>query len=993
MTEKRSVTYVELDVDFCQLTHGSSPCTATGEPCYNTLSTCQDRENFCGLAFTTPTGTNANGVVPIFESYDTGDTPEDLTYWYNETTGWVMGTDESPSNLMMVHTPTADNNDIAVATWNGYNADDVTVKALLWSELAAANRGGAGVVAHVAGTTTFTGYAAILEDNAGAMEVSLYRANAHNIDDEIRVGTADAALVRAGSVAVDGVGSTWRWIKLEISGASVNVRTWLYGDDEPTTWDIEYTDAAPLDPGSTGVINAHCRTDGTIKVSDFYATTSGEQVTLRWVMDTLGNPSDIDAIPALMSVDYTPATLSLGQDLGERSSISANFRDFPWSDVGDGYDPYVDQRSYDAYDQGTYWAKFRARQLYIQGRPFRLIRGTADQAYADMTTYHFLADAFSGPDAQTGTFKIIGKDVLKFVDSERAKAPLLSDGYLLVALGTADTLVYLPTGIGINYPETGYIGIGGTEICSYVNNGNDTLSVTRAQLNTEASEHDAEERVQWVLAYEGEDAADIIYDLLVTYGDIDPDLIDLTAWQAETAAYLENVYSAYIAEPTSVKQLISELIQEAALILWWDPVDNEIKLRVLRGIDTTSRSFNCNVILDKSLTVEEQHSTRLTQVWVYYGRRNPLKSMDDTDNYQSTYAEVDLQVESDHGVSSIKIIYSRWIAIGGREAAERIAQIFISRFKIPPRKFNFSLFYDEDVSLGEGYNISSWTLQDETGALETVPIQVTRVTPFPDRFEVEAQEQLFDYETSGAGDVRTITFNSSTANVNLRDIHDNIYPDIEQEGSPTFESPSISIVCIIETGVFIYSTNVNNPSFDVGDWPEDTPITLIVRGTIVGRGGDGGHAGSNTHHYGYPGENGSTALYVRRPIRLEIDDSTGRIWGGGGGGAGGSIKDTDKIAGGGGGGAGMPAGDGGGANGPGNEGEPGTLEFGGDGGPQGTSQALPGAPGGDAGEDGGDNGGGTFGPVIDGGTAGYAIDGISHVDKIGTGDVRGLEVN
>lgn len=41
-----AVTVVELDLDRCSNTFGVLPCTASGTPCYNTFSTCQDKANY-----------------------------------------------------------------------------------------------------------------------------------------------------------------------------------------------------------------------------------------------------------------------------------------------------------------------------------------------------------------------------------------------------------------------------------------------------------------------------------------------------------------------------------------------------------------------------------------------------------------------------------------------------------------------------------------------------------------------------------------------------------------------------------------------------------------------------------------------------------------------------------------------------------------------------------------------------------------------------------
>lgn len=54
-------TLVEIDLDWCGNTFGVSPCTATGEPCYNTYPTCKDKANF---ARTTKTYSYSSADAP-----------------------------------------------------------------------------------------------------------------------------------------------------------------------------------------------------------------------------------------------------------------------------------------------------------------------------------------------------------------------------------------------------------------------------------------------------------------------------------------------------------------------------------------------------------------------------------------------------------------------------------------------------------------------------------------------------------------------------------------------------------------------------------------------------------------------------------------------------------------------------------------------------------------------------------------------------------------
>lgn len=47
MTSPKAVTFCEIDIPYCALSYGVSPCTASGPiKCFNTYATSQDRENF-----------------------------------------------------------------------------------------------------------------------------------------------------------------------------------------------------------------------------------------------------------------------------------------------------------------------------------------------------------------------------------------------------------------------------------------------------------------------------------------------------------------------------------------------------------------------------------------------------------------------------------------------------------------------------------------------------------------------------------------------------------------------------------------------------------------------------------------------------------------------------------------------------------------------------------------------------------------------------------
>ena len=370
-----------------------------------------------------------------------------------------------------------------------------------------------------------------------------------------------------------------------------------------------------------------------------------------------------------------------------------------------------------------------------------------------MTTRHYRIDSIDGPSV-AGKFVIRASDPLKFADGPRAMAPMASHGYLSAPINATTTQLTLsPSGIGASeYPNTGHLNIGGEEVVRLTGRNGDVCTIVRAAFNTVAAEHAAEDRVQICLLFNDDGPQTIIAALLQDFAGVTSAEISISDWNEEVVAYATHLnYSSLITEPTSVRLLVSELIEQAGLFMWWDDIAEKVNLRVLRPIPDAV-CITEDSIIKGTLTVMERPTERISQVWAYFGRFNPLLPVGDTDNYTSISATVNLQAESDYGSPAIRVILSRWIpkvVSGGglgRVVTEALSQIYLSRFKDSPRRFRFSLIRGDNinVSLGKGYRLESHILQDASGALVSVPIQITSLLSSDTRQEVEAEEVFFD---------------------------------------------------------------------------------------------------------------------------------------------------------------------------------------------------------------------------------------------------------
>lgn len=856
-------------------------------------------------------------------------------------------------------------------------------------------------------------------------------------------------------------------------------------------------------------------------------------VTLRFAFPTVDLPSDIECIASLGSIDHVPGIISLGSDLGQRASLTVQFKDHQFSDTPSGFDKYFSTRSYNPYKQGTFWGKFRARQPYLKGANLRLITGLVGQAVADMETRHFIIDSFSGP-TLNGTFTIVAKDIIKLADGDKAQAPVASQGYLLADITAgATSLTLTPSGIGdLEYDVSGYVCLAGNEVVSYIrdqytkllvhaegaNNatvlnddsgylrvatfngsakistsqfkfgssslslgaagnfvtfpdsddfafganpftidifcyftsvpagapnsvldnvlwwqedggganqillgfdgtsiyfivrsassiigsysvahgmsnttwhhwrvcrsgstvylfrdgtlltltintnlgataipniagvwniggqtvagptfaedcrilkgvalstssftpiataftniaGGDTLLIVRGLFNTTAAAHSASDRVQKCLYYLAQDVANIIYDLYVNYTNIDASYTSLAAWLLETSTYLQRVFTAMITEPTAVNTLINELITEGGLAIWPDEIEQTIRLQVLRAVTADAATITDDIYKRGSLGIMEQPNTRLTQVWMHFGKINPTLAQDRVDNYRNVDVRIDSASENNYGVPAVKKIFSRWIPQGGRSIAQRVSDIWLARYVNPPRKFSFDLarYGPKDVLLGGGYYISSPHLQDAAGAQLTRPLQITQLQVTDTALKAVAEEsnwQTFAYD----GSERVITIDTNSYNLNMKTLHDALYPTIV--GGET-------VTLIIANGATLGSTLTSVAALDIGTWPILPTLKLKVYGKIQGKGGKGGYAYATA----LPGGDA-----LKTTVAIELI-GTGNIWAGAGGGDGLSHTLTGITDLGGGGGAGFNGGEGGDTT-PGN---PGTDSAGGTG--------------------------------------------------------------
>jgi hypothetical protein len=742
-------------------------------------------------------------------------------------------------------------------------------------------------------------------------------------------------------------------------------------------------------------------------------------VTLRFAVDAAYLPVDIPAIPSILSVEFTPGRISLGKDLGQRSSAKVVFKDHPWGDAGPGYDKYVAQRPYDAFEQGTYWGKAIARRLFKQGAAIRLITGFLGQTLAEMVTYHLVIDGIDGP-SPGDTCTVVAKDILKLADGDKSLTPPLSNGYLAADINSSQTTAVLaPSGIGGEYPASGHVTIGGNETCAFTRTG-DNLTITRGAKGTPASAHSAEDRVQLMRSWVAAKPSEVFRNLFQDDCGIDSSWIPVSEWQAEENTFLQLTYTRDVAEPTASSKIAADLIEQAQLAVYPDSQARKIRMQVLRGVSGTAVQLSPDNIIENSLKVRAQPDARISQVHVRYGLRNPLLRGDDRLSYRSVLKGVDATSDLYWTSPAIREVNGTFLPAFAAATAKRPSDVLLGRNVVPPRVFSFSLSRRGPImpELGQDARLT-WPpiTQLTTGAGTDTPVMIVRVNPTGRRIEVEAEEMLAPAFNPADSKNRVLLIKTNEKNLNIPALHNAAYPALTAQDV----IDGVNLLVIIETSATVGSNAATAAGIAMHmgttgvDWPAGFQIKLRAQGRLRGKGGDAGRgADANTANY-TSGEAGGTALYVRHPITIELYAGAEIMGGGGGGGGGGAYHGVYGSqhyyapGGGGGGGAGAVVGAGGFRGWgfvPASFGSPGTLSAGGAGGGAGRGEiggnvwGTAGGPGGAGGAPGAAGASGGRAGVLPtnglgaGGAAGRAIDGISYCTfAINAGTRAGPEVN
>ena len=613
--------------------------------------------------------------------------------------------------------------------------------------------------------------------------------------------------------------------------------------------------------------------------------------TYRFCTQRSPHPIGLEAIPSIINVGVTPSVIDIKGGLGQRSTLSVSFKDHPHSDIG--IDKYIDERTWIAFERGTFWTKWRARNPNYKTKAIRHLSGYLIDGVFDAANFETRSFIIDRVDVSNGRATVIGKDPLKLASSKKAQAPAPSTGLLSVGINDSVTSATLiPAGVGnLEYETAGFV-LMQSEVCEFTRSG-DALTLVRGVKNTPAAAHSANDTVQQCLEYSGSTRGKldfILNDLLTNFANLDTNFIPLSAWDAEVSTFLSGLLSGIIVKPMDVNKILKELSEAMPHRLWWDEKAQLVQLTALKAPPLSAAVLNMDEnLVGDSVRISDKPDMRISTVFVSFGQINPTKKLDEIDNWTQTYVRVDTDSINKYGSSEVKSINSRWILNSNKGAAIQLAALIGRRFSDIPREIQFSLnAKDSDVWIGQSRSVNHRDLVDATGIPLDTMFEITSASESGDYkykgLEFRYGGVLPDDEGGGDPDVDLVYISPDeeglAQNVVMRDVYDLLFPTPDA---------STQVIFIVEAGTTVGSTSTSTFSLDTGSWPAGATITLQNSGIIVGRGGDGGVNG-------FSGDAGGDAI----ELNFDLELINLNIIGGGGGG-GGAATDTQVKAGGGGG--------------------------------------------------------------------------------------------
>lgn len=432
--------------------------------------------------------------------------------------------------------------------------------------------------------------------------------------------------------------------------------------------------------------------------------------------------------PYVARIKYLPTEIK--DNLTVATRVSIEMRDESDSDVG--LDPYLSGRG--TVFNTSFWKKLLVRNRNYKGRMVSIFEGF--QGLPEAEFQQKFVGRIESIKASSSTITIEVADLLKSL--AEVEAPPKLDVKLLNAITASESDIVLTAVTGLD-ATNGHMRVG-DEVISYagiVALQNKLTGCTRGAFSTSATGHNANDKVQKCRYYAPSNPFDILKDMLLTDGSIDPSYVDTVSFESWKDFPERDIeFSALISEPTKLDKLYFEVLDLIDCKSW---VAEDLKITIRRNVPNepgrayTYLSDEQNVI-HGSMKTDLNEKSRVTRMLCYWGKKTIAKQ-DDVNGYDRLDIAVDAAAESgnEYDDQIEKKIFCRWISPSYlqeetvsnyvRNAVTRI--LFRYRDAMPLLDFKVEL-KDMDVKTGQYAIISTDELLDKSGSPVSNVFQIVR---------------------------------------------------------------------------------------------------------------------------------------------------------------------------------------------------------------------------------------------------------------------------
>ena len=495
-------------------------------------------------------------------------------------------------------------------------------------------------------------------------------------------------------------------------------------------------------------------------------------------------------------------------------------------------------------NQGTFFGKLAARQVFdnkaVRLKLYRVeADGTIDLVNGAQTHYYIIDSLKATTNNQ---WVLECKDVLSLANLNEKTWPMKGEGQLRTDIDNA--VIIIPVDAVTDYSSAFAVRVGEEflEVTSVTDNQLATaaLNVTsrgssisaptsgKRLTRTVADEHKLGDEV-FICSLSDDETIDSLLARILTDSDLDPALIPTVDWAAEVAEWhaMDKINTLHH-ESRDVNTVLKEILTGFLMNMWFDQIDNEVKLSAISPWKESSSTLTEGRQIDAhTLKFSAEESIRASRAIAVFDK--PFLSADDsTSSYAkaSRFTNDQLISAALYGEHKDKLFNNNTLI--DSNAADLLTQRYVSMFGHTP--YNYTGVTQErflDFKVGDVVNLDSINTQSASGLPSgSLRAQVTNIAPQYKKTGREYKIKAMSYEAAFSADTE-IVLSSPLSEVSLHVL----------AGAP---SQAVTLTFVLDGSYSQGATAISAGNFATGS----KIILILVNGfDAQANGGNGGNGG------------------------------------------------------------------------------------------------------------------------------------------------------